>query len=517
MPQIFINNARGVLAASVPSGETSLSLKNGANLPATLASGDWFLLTLFNDASRYGSNIEVVMVTAITDDGGGNYTLTVERGYEGDAIVHAGGEKVEARITAQTLRTLLEDAKAYTDAELTTLLDSAPGALDTLNELAAALGDDPDFATTMTNALAQKLDASSYTAADVLAKLLTVDGEESGLDADKLDGKHLSQLEQDYRGFAVAVTPTAFAKADGSLPAWTAPTGTTLEAASTLALVVGSTLVEIAAGTAVTLPSLSAGTDYTIYAATDGTLEAVAADSAAPANTRAVGGFHAAAGGASIVSTSLWDLNWRPAAPSPRGMVLSLDQRIWVDIYLMDTQYGVNGYSRNGAQIADGDSPPVTPDAYGGNGSDTYANLSWWVAVDMVTAVGKRLPHYQEFTAFAYGVVERQAVGTDPGTTQHQAGHRSACGCEQVTGALWQWGADITGTTATGSTSWNDWADGRGEIYTHSIRSPLFGAVWSNGSGAGSRASSWGNRPDVSVGSFSARGVCDHVNLQAER
>jgi hypothetical protein len=41
------------------------------------------------------------------------------------------------------------------------LLDSAPGALDTLNELAAALGDDPAFATTITNALAgkQPLDA----------------------------------------------------------------------------------------------------------------------------------------------------------------------------------------------------------------------------------------------------------------------------------------------------------------------------------------------------------------------
>lgn len=41
---------------------------------------------------------------------------------------------------------------------ITALLDSSPGTLDTLNELAAALGDDPNFATTMTNALAAKLD-----------------------------------------------------------------------------------------------------------------------------------------------------------------------------------------------------------------------------------------------------------------------------------------------------------------------------------------------------------------------
>jgi hypothetical protein len=40
------------------------------------------------------------------------------------------------------------------------LIDAAPGALDTLNELAAALGNDANFATTMTNALALKADAS---------------------------------------------------------------------------------------------------------------------------------------------------------------------------------------------------------------------------------------------------------------------------------------------------------------------------------------------------------------------
>ena len=39
---------------------------------------------------------------------------------------------------------------------LATLVDSSPEALDTLNELAAALGNDPNFATTITNALAGK-------------------------------------------------------------------------------------------------------------------------------------------------------------------------------------------------------------------------------------------------------------------------------------------------------------------------------------------------------------------------
>ena len=39
----------------------------------------------------------------------------------------------------------------YVTAAITNLIDSSPTALDTLNELAAALGDDPNFATTVTN------------------------------------------------------------------------------------------------------------------------------------------------------------------------------------------------------------------------------------------------------------------------------------------------------------------------------------------------------------------------------
>lgn len=45
---------------------------------------------------------------------------------------------------------------AFVKAALAALVDSSPAALDTLNELAAALGNDPNFATTMTNALAGK-------------------------------------------------------------------------------------------------------------------------------------------------------------------------------------------------------------------------------------------------------------------------------------------------------------------------------------------------------------------------
>jgi len=46
---------------------------------------------------------------------------------------------------------------AYVETAVSNLVDSAPGALNTLNELAAALGDDANFSTTITNSIATKL------------------------------------------------------------------------------------------------------------------------------------------------------------------------------------------------------------------------------------------------------------------------------------------------------------------------------------------------------------------------
>ena len=47
--------------------------------------------------------------------------------------------------------------ETYVGTQISNLVSSAPSTLDTLNELAAALGDDPNFATTVTNSIATKL------------------------------------------------------------------------------------------------------------------------------------------------------------------------------------------------------------------------------------------------------------------------------------------------------------------------------------------------------------------------
>tara|TARA_R100001440_G_scaffold36558_5_gene55694 strand:+ start:2557 stop:5673 length:3117 start_codon:yes stop_codon:yes gene_type:complete len=65
--------------------------------------------------------------------------------------------------------------KDYVDTEIASLIDSAPTALDTLNELAAALGDDASFSTTITTALGKRLrfDASQSLSSGEITQALT--------------------------------------------------------------------------------------------------------------------------------------------------------------------------------------------------------------------------------------------------------------------------------------------------------------------------------------------------------
>ena len=101
----------------------------------------------------------------------------------GDSLP-AGGLKINENFTE--LYSVKLDASGYTAADVLTKIKTVDGAgsgldADLLDGISSA-----GYATTA--ALALKLDASAYTAADVLTKLLAVDGVGSGLDADMLDG-----------------------------------------------------------------------------------------------------------------------------------------------------------------------------------------------------------------------------------------------------------------------------------------------------------------------------------------
>ena len=55
------------------------------------------------------------------------------------------------------------DAKAYADQKVADLVDSAPALLDTLNELAAAIGDDPNYAANLATSVGEKVSKAGDT------------------------------------------------------------------------------------------------------------------------------------------------------------------------------------------------------------------------------------------------------------------------------------------------------------------------------------------------------------------
>ncbi|HFP3635802.1 TPA: prophage tail fiber N-terminal domain-containing protein [Escherichia coli] len=100
----------------------------------------------------------------------------------------------------------LETANAaFVRKLLAALVDSSPETLDTLNELAAALGNDPNFAATVTNALAGKQPLN-----DVLTAVSQITPEENTLPYFSAEGRILlAQLSEKARALLALDTPEA--------------------------------------------------------------------------------------------------------------------------------------------------------------------------------------------------------------------------------------------------------------------------------------------------------------------
>lgn len=86
----------------------------------------------------------------------------------GKYLTTNGADASWATITQPTLVSQLTNDSGYqtlaqVSAAVASLVDSAPGTLNTLNELAAALNDDPNFATSITNMVAGKANLSGGT------------------------------------------------------------------------------------------------------------------------------------------------------------------------------------------------------------------------------------------------------------------------------------------------------------------------------------------------------------------
>ena len=99
-----------------------------------------------------------------TDNALESYTLTEDL----DATVDGYGYLKSADLSGYATET-------YVNTAVDNLVDGAPGLLDTLNEIAAAIADDENYATTMTTALAGKQDElTAGTGIDIVADTISV-------------------------------------------------------------------------------------------------------------------------------------------------------------------------------------------------------------------------------------------------------------------------------------------------------------------------------------------------------
>ena len=139
-------------------------------ISATYEDGDGTIDLVVDDMTADTNTFRTV--TAGGNTLGGSETLAFTAG-SNVTITESGGAVTIASTDTNTQLTLLDQddmssnsataaasqqsIKAYVDNELASLVDSAPSALNTLNELAAALGDDASFSTTTATSLGNRL------------------------------------------------------------------------------------------------------------------------------------------------------------------------------------------------------------------------------------------------------------------------------------------------------------------------------------------------------------------------
>ena len=128
-----------------------------------------------SDANKPVSTAQAAADTAVANAASSDATSkanaaqsAAEATASADATSKANAAQSAAEATASADATskanaALSSANTYTDGAVANLIDSAPGALDTLNELAAAIGDDANYASTITNSLALKAPIESPT------------------------------------------------------------------------------------------------------------------------------------------------------------------------------------------------------------------------------------------------------------------------------------------------------------------------------------------------------------------
>jgi len=159
--------ANGTFASSnaVITGGSINSTPIGATTPSTVRGSTVTATTGFvggltgNVTGNLTGNVTGNVVGNVTGDLTGNVTASSGTSTVNNLVVNGTVDFTNTRLTDVAEPVAGSDAatKTYVDTSIAAVIDGAPAALDTLNELAAALNDDASFHTTVTNSLAGKL------------------------------------------------------------------------------------------------------------------------------------------------------------------------------------------------------------------------------------------------------------------------------------------------------------------------------------------------------------------------
>jgi hypothetical protein len=155
------------------SGETTVQSVAGVNLTAT-ESGDISITTSSGNIELKGT-VQLLSGKRITDSAGTKIEFGDDLDMNGNKITELGTPSANADAAT----------KLYVDTSIADLANSAPTTLNTLNELAAALGDDANFSTTITNSIASKL-TSANVAVTVGASSITTTQDDVALNDEAL-------------------------------------------------------------------------------------------------------------------------------------------------------------------------------------------------------------------------------------------------------------------------------------------------------------------------------------------
>jgi hypothetical protein len=155
------------------SGETTVQSVAGVNLTAT-ESGDIALTTSLGNIELKGT-VQLLSGKRITDSAGTKIEFGDDIDMNSNKITELGTPSANADAAT----------KLYVDTSIADLANSAPTTLNTLNELAAALGDDANFSTTITNSIASKL-TSANVAVTVGASSITTTQDDVALNDEAL-------------------------------------------------------------------------------------------------------------------------------------------------------------------------------------------------------------------------------------------------------------------------------------------------------------------------------------------